>query len=96
MSEILSVKKRIVKICNAFRVGKDGKNTFSNYDYFKPDDILKTLNPLLEEHELISIFNLKTHETRLIINSILKKQKLREQIKHRIVEQRLLMQRDIV
>ena len=69
MSEILSVKKRIVKICNAFRVGKDGKNTFSNYDYFKPDDILKTLNPLLEEHELISIFNLKTHETKEGYNS---------------------------
>jgi len=53
------VKKRIVKISNLLRVGKDGKNDFAKYDYFKPDDVLKNLNPLLEEHNLITIFNLK-------------------------------------
>jgi hypothetical protein len=64
MSEKISVKKRIVKISNEIRIDKEGKNTFSNYDYFKPDDILKKLNPLLEENNIIAIFNLKTHETK--------------------------------
>jgi hypothetical protein len=61
MSETLSVKKRIVRIMNQLRLDKDGKNTFSNYDYFKPDDILRKLNPLLEENNLITIFNLKNN-----------------------------------
>lgn len=59
MSDKLSVKKRITIISNKLRLGKDGKNTFSGYEYFKPDDILKKLNPLLEELELITIFSLK-------------------------------------
>lgn len=58
MSEKLSVKRRIVLISNELRVGKDGKNTYSNYDYFKPDDIMKALNPLLEKYNLITMFNL--------------------------------------
>lgn len=64
MSENLSVKKRIVMISNLLRLEKTGKNTFSNYDYFKPDLILQALNPLLEQYNLITIFNLKTHDTK--------------------------------
>lgn len=60
--EKLSVKKRIVKIANLLRLEKDGKNTFSGYDYFKPDSIMSKLNPLLEEYNLITLFNLKIHE----------------------------------
>jgi len=54
----LSVKEKIIKISNEIRVGKDGKNSFQNYDYFKPDDIAKALNPLLEKYNLISHFNM--------------------------------------
>jgi hypothetical protein len=54
----LSVKGRIVAISNDLRIAKDGKNTFSNYNYFKPDDIQLAINPLLKQYELISIFNL--------------------------------------
>ena len=54
----MSVKSRIVKISNEIRVGKDGKNTFQNYDYFKPDDIAKALNPLLEKYNVIALFNM--------------------------------------
>jgi hypothetical protein len=54
----LSVKERIVKISNEIRIGKDGKNSFQNYEYFKPDDIAKALNPLLERHELLIHFNM--------------------------------------
>jgi hypothetical protein len=59
----LSVKKRIGLITNEIRLGKDGKNTFANYEYFKPDDIFKNLNPLLEKYNLITIFNLKSADT---------------------------------
>jgi hypothetical protein len=62
MSDKLSVKKRIVKITNLLRLEKDGKNTFSNYDYFTPNLVLAKLNPLLEENNLITLFNLKVHE----------------------------------
>jgi len=57
--EKLSVKKRIAIITNEIRVGKDGRNTFSNYDYLKPDSLLNTLNPLLEKYNLITHFNLE-------------------------------------
>ena len=56
MSEKISVKKRIVLISNALRVKKDGKGY--NYDYFRPDDIMLALNPLLQEHNLICIFTM--------------------------------------
>lgn len=62
MSEKLSVKKRIVKIANLLRVKKEGSNTYANYQYFEPDAILANLNPLLEQNDLIAIFNLKVHE----------------------------------
>lgn len=59
MANELSVKKRISIIVNKLRVEKDGENTFAKYSYFKPEDIFKKLNPLLEEYNLITIFNLK-------------------------------------
>lgn len=62
MDEKLSVKKRIIKIANLLRVKKEGENKFSNYMYFEPDAILSELNPLLEENNLITLFNLKVHE----------------------------------
>lgn len=64
--EYISVSKRIVIISNKLRLNKGGKNTFSNYDYFKPDDILKALNPLLEEYNLIIKFDLIMEESKYI------------------------------
>ena len=63
MSEKLSLKQKIIKITNELRIGKEGKNTFAKYDYFRPDDILNALNPLLDKHGLIVIFNLRLHES---------------------------------
>lgn len=54
----ISVKEKIIKISNEIRVGKDGKNSFQNYEYFKPDDIAKALNPLLEKYELLTHFSM--------------------------------------
>lgn len=53
-----SVRERIVRIQNEFRINKDGKNTFANYDYYKPDTILQKLNPLLEKYRLHTRFDL--------------------------------------
>ena len=61
--EKFTVKKRIVLISNKLRIGKDGKNAFGNYNYFKPDDIMQALNPLLEEYNLILVFNLNNKES---------------------------------
>lgn len=54
-----SVKERIVIISNEVRVSKDGKNEFMKADYFKPDDILRAINPLLKEQKLIAVFNME-------------------------------------
>jgi len=62
--EKLSVKKRIIKIANLLRVKKDGENKFANYNYFQPDVILANLNPLLEENNLFTKFQLKVHPTK--------------------------------
>lgn len=62
--EKLSVKKRIIKIANLLRVKKDGENKFANYSYFQPDVILANLNPLLEENNLFTKFQLKVHPTK--------------------------------
>jgi hypothetical protein len=62
--EKLSVKKRIIKIANLLRVKKDGENKFANYSYFQPDVILANLNPLLEEYDLFTKFELKVHPTK--------------------------------
>jgi flagellar motility protein MotE (MotC chaperone) len=62
--EKLSVKKRIVKIANLLRVKKEGENKFANYSYFQPDVILANLNPLLEENNLFTKFQLKIHPTK--------------------------------
>jgi|GEM_PF-4753472 len=62
--EKLSVKKRIVKISNLLRVKKEGENKFANYTYFQPDAILANLNPLLEEYDLFTKFELKVHPTK--------------------------------
>jgi len=59
--EKLSVKKRIVKISNLLRVKKEGENKFANYIYFQPDAILANLNPLLEEYNLFTKFQLRIH-----------------------------------
>src|SRR5882724_11179395 len=53
-----SVKQRIVIISNEIRVAKAGKNDFMKAEYFKPDDIMKAINPLLEKYGLITIFNM--------------------------------------
>lgn len=53
-----SVKERIVIISNEIRVAKAGKNDFMKAEYFKPDDIMRALNPLLEKYRLFANFNM--------------------------------------
>lgn len=53
-----TVKQKIVYISNEIRLEKEGKNPFQNFDYFRPDDIAKAINPLLEKHKIIIKFNM--------------------------------------
>lgn len=53
-----TLQKKIITITNELRAQKDGKNSFANYNYFKPDDLLNLLNPLLLKHDLFCKFNL--------------------------------------
>lgn len=61
--EEMTLKLKIIKIQNEIRLSKDGKNSFSNYNYFQPDDLLRRLNPLLEKYGIFSKLNLTYHET---------------------------------
>lgn len=54
-----TIKQRIVEISNELRLEKDGRNDFAKYDYFRPDDILKALIPLLIKYNLFIKFNLE-------------------------------------
>jgi hypothetical protein len=60
----LSIKQKIVKISKELRITKDGENKFANYNYFKPDDILKALNPLMEKYDLFMSFNLPYNDSK--------------------------------
>ena len=68
----LSVKKRIVKISNELRVAKEGKNDFIKHSYFKPDDILQAINPLLDKYNLITIFNMDFLKDRGVYKGVLR------------------------
>lgn len=58
MENKISLKEKILNISNDLRIKKEGKNTFSKYDYFTPDDILSNLNPLLHTHKVFCHFDL--------------------------------------
>lgn len=54
-----SVKQRIVEISNKLEIHMKGKNDFAKYQYYKSEDIFRALNPLMLEHRLIGIFNMR-------------------------------------
>jgi len=53
-----SVKERIVEISNELSIGREGKNDFQGFKYFKPDDILRQINPLLHKNRLFTKFEM--------------------------------------
>ena len=67
-----SIKKRIVLISNEMRIEKEGENSYANYSYFQPDDILKAINPLLDKYNLICQFNLEWKQEMLMYRGTLK------------------------
>ena len=52
----MSIMERMLNIMNEIRIEKNGKNTFSNYDYFKPEEINKKVNPLFLQYKIFPIF----------------------------------------
>lgn len=54
----MTIKQKIVEISNKLRITKEGENPFQKFSYFRPDDVLKALTPLLTEHKLFMSFNL--------------------------------------
>jgi hypothetical protein len=53
-----TVKERIVEISNELSIGREGKNDFQGFKYFKPDDILRQINPLLQKNRLFTKFEM--------------------------------------
>ena len=71
---------------NELRASKDGKNSFANYNYFKPDDLLNLLNPLLLKHGVFCKFNLIYKETYYEAELILADDKLEEKYRFDIMK----------
>ena len=53
-----SIKQRISDISSELRIKKEGTNEFAKYDYFRPDDILLALTPLLKKNDLFIHFDM--------------------------------------
>ena len=66
-----TIKQKIVAISNELRLTKEGENPFQNFSYFKPDDILKALNPLLEKYSLFMSFNLPYNHEKVMYEAVL-------------------------
>lgn len=81
-----ALQKKIVTIMNELRAQKDGKNSFANYNYFKPDDLLNLLNPLLAKHDLFCKFNLIYKDTYYEAELILADDKLEEKYRFDIMK----------
>ena len=52
----MSLRERILCVMNEIRITKTGKNTFSQYDYFKPEVINQRVNPLLLKYKIFPLF----------------------------------------
>lgn len=63
--EVLTLRQKIIRITNEIRISKDGKNTFSNYNYLLPDGLLRVINPLLLKYDVLICFNLHKDNTNL-------------------------------
>ena len=61
----MSIRERMLYIMNEIRIEKNGKNTFSNYDYFKPEEINRKVNPLFLKYKIFPHFTtyIKGYET---------------------------------
>lgn len=51
-----SLMERVLYVINEIRISKNGKNTFSNYEYFKPEEINKRVNPLLLKYKIFPLY----------------------------------------
>lgn len=54
-----SVREKIMLITNKLSIIRDGKNDFQGFKYFKPDDILRSINPLLLKYDLMIKFDME-------------------------------------
>jgi hypothetical protein len=64
----VSLMERMLYVMNEIRIEKNGKNTFSNYDYFKPEEIKKKVNHLFFKYKIFPHFTtyIKGYETQTV------------------------------
>lgn len=55
---ITSIKERITDISLELSIKRQGKNDFQNFDYFRPDDVVLAVLPLLKKYRLFSKFDM--------------------------------------
>ena len=57
--EEMSLQERVLYIMNEIRLVKNGRNSYSNYDYFTPESINQKVNPLLLKYKVFPLFYTK-------------------------------------
>jgi hypothetical protein len=55
----MTVRERIVRISNELKISKEGRNTFSDYDYIRPDDLQDALKPLYLKYRIFAHFGMR-------------------------------------
>lgn len=83
----LSLMERMLIIMNEIRIEKNGKNTFSNYDYFKPEEINKKVNPLFLEYKIFPHFTTIIKEFEIATTESLEKSQIVTQKEFREIAQ---------
>lgn len=61
----MKIQQKLLKARNFIRetkISKSGKNTFSNYDYFTPEQVSSLVNKACSEFNLLPLFSLKSDE----------------------------------
>lgn len=54
--ENMNLMERVLRVANEIRIIKNGKNEYSNYKYFKPEEINQKVNPLLLKYKIFPLF----------------------------------------
>jgi len=62
-----SLREKILGLANEVKIGKDGFNEFSNYNYFSPDVLFGLVKPLLLKYRIFAHFGAIEQENNITV-----------------------------
>jgi hypothetical protein len=64
----MTIFEKITEISNLIRIGKEGKNEYKIFEYFTPDQIAISLNPLLQKFKTTLLFHMQPQGEKFLCN----------------------------